>query len=107
MIHSARPIVTPVANIIFSCFVLLDLKSGDGRTTCAKTRIPTGRDFGLAEWINYLELKLMKNTWPTFASCSSLHEHFIHYILQCVTELVSVRGVDFNKRTGPMDFYRG
>ena len=38
-----------------SCFVLLDLKSGDGRTdvrtTCAKTRIPTGRDFGLAEWI--------------------------------------------------------
>ena len=56
MIHSARPIVTPVANIVFYCFVLLDLKSGDGhkdgRTTCAKTIIPTGRDFGLAEWIN-------------------------------------------------------
>ena len=36
-------------------FVLLDLKSGDGRTdrrtTCAKTMIPTGRDLGLAEWI--------------------------------------------------------
>ena len=32
MIHSARPIVTPVANIVFCCFVLLDLKSGDGRT---------------------------------------------------------------------------
>ena len=51
MIHSARPIVTPVANIVFCCFVFLDLKSGDGRTTCAKTMIPTRRDFGLAEWI--------------------------------------------------------
>ena len=44
MIHSARPMVTPVANIVF---ILL------GRTTCAKTMTPTGRDFGLAEWINY------------------------------------------------------
>ena len=52
MIHSARPIVTPVANIVFCCFVFLDLKSGDGQTTCAKTIIPTSRDFGLAEWIN-------------------------------------------------------
>ena len=32
MIHSARPIVKPVANIVFCCFVFLDLKSGDGRT---------------------------------------------------------------------------
>ena len=48
MIHSARPTVTPVANIVFCCFVLLDLKSGDGRTTCAKTMIPTGRGCGLA-----------------------------------------------------------
>ena len=32
MIHSARPIVTPVANIVFCCFVFLDMKSGDGRT---------------------------------------------------------------------------
>ena len=32
MIHSARFIVTPVANIVFCCFVLLDLKNGDGRT---------------------------------------------------------------------------
>ena len=31
MIHSARLIVTPVANIVFCCFVFLDLKSGDGR----------------------------------------------------------------------------
>ena len=52
MIHSTRPIVMPVANIVFCCFVLLDLKSGDGRTTCAKTMIPTGRGCGLAEWIN-------------------------------------------------------
>ena len=37
MIHSARPTVSPVANIVVCCFVLLDLKSGDGRTTCAKT----------------------------------------------------------------------
>ena len=56
MIHSARPTVTPVENIVFHCFVLLDLKSGDGRTrrtTCAKTMIPTGRDCELAVWINY------------------------------------------------------
>ena len=49
MIHSARPIVTPLANIVFCCFVFLYL---NGRTTCAKTIIPTGRDFRLAEWIN-------------------------------------------------------
>ena len=36
----------------FLCFALLDLKSGDGRTTCAKTIISTGRDSGLAKWIN-------------------------------------------------------
>ena len=51
MIHSARPIVTPVANIVFCSFVFLDFKSGDGRTTCVKTIIPTGRGCGLAEWI--------------------------------------------------------
>ena len=32
MIHSARPTVSLAANIVFCCFVLLDLKSGDGRT---------------------------------------------------------------------------
>ena len=32
MIYSARPIVIPVANIVFCCFVFLDLKSGDERT---------------------------------------------------------------------------
>ena len=32
MIHSARPIVTPVVNIVFCCFVFLDLKGGDVRT---------------------------------------------------------------------------
>ena len=54
LIHSARPMVTPVANIVFCCFVFLDLKSGGGWTDGqhAKTMIPSGRDFGLAEWIN-------------------------------------------------------
>ena len=56
MIHSTRPIVKPVANIVFCCFVFLDLKSVDARTDgltiCAKTIIPTGRYFELAEWIN-------------------------------------------------------
>ena len=65
MIHSARPnIVTPVANIVFCCCVFLDLKSGDGRTyvrtTCAKKMIPTGRDFGLAEWIKKYTITKMK-----------------------------------------------
>ena len=32
MIHSARPIVKPVANNVFCCFIFLDLKSGDGQT---------------------------------------------------------------------------
>ena len=32
MIHLTRPTVTPVATIVFCRFVLLDLKSGDGRT---------------------------------------------------------------------------
>ena len=32
MIHPARPTGSPVATIVFCCFVLLDLKSGDGRT---------------------------------------------------------------------------
>ena len=55
------------ANIVFCCFVFLDLKSGDGRTdgrtTCAKTMIPTGRDFGLVEWI--ISYKIVKNTQKT------------------------------------------
>ena len=50
MIHSARPTVSPVANIVFCCFVLLDFEKW-GRTTCAKTMIPTDRDCGSAEWI--------------------------------------------------------
>ena len=50
MIHSARPIVTPVANIVFCWFVFLDLKSGDGRTDdMCENNDPY---FGLAEWIN-------------------------------------------------------
>ena len=56
----ARPIVMPVANIVYCCFVFLDLKSGDGQTTCAKTMIPTGRNLGLPEWINNFCFKSIK-----------------------------------------------
>ena len=64
MIYSTRPIVMPVATIVF-CFVFLDLKSGDGRTTCAKTMIPTGLDFGLAEWINKTHI-MIHQRWFTY-----------------------------------------
>ena len=56
MIDSSWPIVTPVSNIVFCCFVLLDLKSGD--VTYIRTdnmceyNDPYRRYFGLAEWIN-------------------------------------------------------
>ena len=53
MIHSARPTDSPVATIVFCYFVLLGLKSGDGRThvrtTRAKTMITTGLGYELAE----------------------------------------------------------
>ena len=45
----------------------------NGRTTCAKTIIPTGRDFGLAEWINILTTYLSNNMlsletlWTTYS----------------------------------------
>ena len=54
MIHSARPTVSPVANIVFAsfCFARFWKVGTDGRTTCAKTIIPTGCDCGSAEWIN-------------------------------------------------------
>ena len=54
MIHSARPIVSPVANIVFAlfCFARFWKVGTDGRTTCAQTMITTGRDCGAAEWIN-------------------------------------------------------
>ena len=55
MIHSARPIVTPVANIVFALFCFSRFEKW-GRTDGQHVRkmIPTtGRDFGLAEWINY------------------------------------------------------
>ena len=32
MIHLAKPTVSPLVTIIFCCFVLLDLKSGEGWT---------------------------------------------------------------------------
>ena len=58
MTHSARPIVTPVANIVFCCFVFLHLKYGDVRTdNMCEDNIPTSREFGLAEWIKKREKK--------------------------------------------------
>ena len=75
MIHSARPIVLPVANIDFCYFVFLDLKSGDGRITCAKTIIPTGRDFGLAEWITYI-----------YYTCWLRKKGNIQYYFVCILE---------------------
>ena len=71
MIRSATPIVAPVANIVFCCFVFLDLKSGDGRTdgrtTCVKTMIPTGHDFRLVEWI-----KNVTSPWSKFKQMSRI-----------------------------------
>ena len=59
MIHSPRPIVTPVANIVLCCCVSLDLKSVDGRTdNMCKNNDPTGRDCGAAEWINNYDFDL-------------------------------------------------
>ena len=64
MIHSSKPTVSPVAKIVFFLFCLVRFEKWgrtDGRTygrtyertTCAKTMIPTGRDCGSAEWINW------------------------------------------------------
>ena len=66
MNHSARPIVTPVASercfllFCFSRFEKWGRGRTDGRTICAKTMIPTGRDFRLAEWINYFVFKIIQ-----------------------------------------------
>ena len=58
MIHSARPTLPPVANIVFAWNLLCFEKWGrtdrrtDGRTTWTKTVITNGRDCGLAGLIN-------------------------------------------------------
>ena len=52
MIHSARPTVLPVANIVFNLFWFAKFWKVDGQATFVKTMITTGRDCGLAEWIN-------------------------------------------------------
>ena len=55
MIHSTRPTVSPLANIVFTLFWEI-LKSGDERTDIQTPRvkivITTGRDWRLASWIN-------------------------------------------------------
>ena len=54
MIPSARPTVPPVVITIFTwkLFFCTMLKRRNGRMSCVKTVISTGRDCGLAEWIN-------------------------------------------------------
>ena len=54
MIHSARPTVSPVANIVFVWYLFCFEKWGRTyvRTICAKTMITTDRDRGSASWIN-------------------------------------------------------
>ena len=55
MIHSVRPTVSLVVNIVFTwnllCFARFWKVCGDGRTTCVKRMITIGRDCGSAEWI--------------------------------------------------------
>ena len=54
MIHSARPTVSPRANILFTwnLFCFETWGRTNGWTTCAKTMITIGRDCGSASWIN-------------------------------------------------------
>ena len=51
MIHSARPTVSLAANIVcfvLFCYIWKDVQTDD----MCESIIPTGRDCGLAEWIN-------------------------------------------------------
>ena len=52
MIHSARPTVSPVANIVFALFFFFArFYKVYRQMTCTKTMIPTRCDCGLAWWI--------------------------------------------------------
>ena len=87
------------ANIVFFRFVSLDLKSGDrrtyGRTTCAKTMIPTGRDCGLAEWINYWGYEIN----------SSILLTKIHYLFMCLCNTYFRRIVTYTVYMGTEGYY--
>ena len=63
MIHSARPTVSLVANIVFALNLFCFEKWG--RTTRAKTMITTGRDCRSASWIN-LHIKLKQTLQTQF-----------------------------------------
>ena len=78
MIHSARPTVSPVANKFEICFVL---KSADERTTYAKTMIPSGRDFGLAEWIKKAWQIGIFSYWLCFANLQVFRTERVMIIL--------------------------
>ena len=94
MIHSARPIVTPVTNIVFRCFVLLDFEKWGRtngrtyeRTTCAKTIILSwvGR-------VNQLTLssavrQVDKSVCPVRQRMHPKHKIMIHYAVNLCRSL--------------------
>ena len=96
MIHSARPTVSPVVDIVFTwnLFCLARFwKVGtnirtDGRTTRAKTMITTGSDCGSAEWINQSQF-----FWRSKCTWSTLHlwDYKANWI-RVVKKMIFLRG---------------
>ena len=67
MIHLARPIVTPVANIVFCCFVFLDLASGDGHISMYGQQPPwlwVGRVVQFATFYGSIQAKTFVTLFP-------------------------------------------
>ena len=74
MIHSARPIVTPVANILLFCFSRFE-KWGrtDGLTFCVKIVITTGRDCGQPRGSKKSKEKHLETCRLNLTSCTFLY----------------------------------
>ena len=88
---STRPdpqCLSPVANVVFTLFCFArSLKVGtDERTTCANTIIPTGRDFGLAEWIDFLSLIALGTEEVFNPRFSLLNFHSLQVYKSCELE---------------------
>ena len=67
MIHSARPTVSPVATIVFCCFVLLDLKS-TGRTDVRTDNMCGNSDhYRTCLWVGRVDQKTISRRF--FTSC--------------------------------------
>ena len=86
------PTVSPVANFVFTLFVLHEFEKWvrtDGRHDRKQWSLPTGRDSGLAEWINYYVFchELSNN--------SNLGELTLFWFSICVWELVKKEKHDF------------